>query len=390
MIGLHTHFPDETPKGKTMTMEPVAIRARLLDRMLDTDLPPAVALEQARQMWDFVSGARVAENALRSGLDDEDHDLIGRAIGITIDGDGQWLRIDEEGNPVSRDQVDFHPVYAGIRTCTIGGHAAVEIPRFYYARGSLMVSAVQREGFDLHPAFRRRDGSVADCIRVGAYAAGQQDGRAAVAAGLMPWTSISFDAAEERCRELGEGWRMWSIFELAAIKMLAAIEMGGLDMQELIAKGNVDGGTVMGGGESGASWRGIHELWGNVWQMVDGLRLTGEGTIKVWQEGLPGRWIDTGVEYGPGEDDGYPASFHDESGSGFDLAPLFLPSKVTGNRADAIVPDWAWGHWGERETIALCGGNWSHGAGAGVFALDLSVARSSTYTLIGFRPAFAI
>lgn len=97
-----------------------------------------------------------------------------------------------------------------------------------------------------------------------------------------------------------------------------------------------------------------------------------------------------GVEYGPCEDDGYPASLHYERGDGFDLSLLFLPSELTADQEEAIIPDWVWGHWGKQETVAYCGGYWANGAHAGLFALNLRNARSLTSTFIGFRPAFAI
>ena len=74
------------------------------------------------------------------------------------------------------------------------------------------------------------------------------------------------------------GFRLWSYYDLAAIQMLASIEMGGLGMQSLIGQGrvsqssaaNVDASDV-----AQATWRGIVGLWGNVWQMVDGIKRNG-------------------------------------------------------------------------------------------------------------------
>ncbi|MDA0625151.1 hypothetical protein PCS77_19055, partial [Acinetobacter baumannii] len=74
------------------------------------------------------------------------------------------------------------------------------------------------------------------------------------------------------------------------IQMLASIEMGGLDMQSLIGQGrasqssaaNVDAADV-----AQATWRGIVGLWGNVWQMIDGLKRNG-GNWWRWQYNVPG------------------------------------------------------------------------------------------------------
>ena len=41
------------------------------------------------------------------------------------------------------------------------------------------------------------------------------------------------------------------------------------------------------------------------------------------------------------------------------------------------------------ERLPIRGGNWNNGGNAGVFALNLSSARSNAGTYLGFRPAFA-
>ena len=42
------------------------------------------------------------------------------------------------------------------------------------------------------------------------------------------------------------------------------------------------------------------------------------------------------------------------------------------------------------ERLPCRGGNWTHGAGAGVFCLNLYIARSYPYTTVGARPAFVL
>lgn len=376
-----------------MLTNEMQMRAELLGRVLATGIEPLTALDHARKLWDFID---YGNNEIVCGVDfASEHASI---VGLMISGDGTAHRFDGDGRDLEIATLDWHPVYAGIRTVHQDGHAMVEIPAFYVRvdhDGGLLTWAIsdrQHTGFTLHPAFRRPDGSAAKAIRIGAYAAGQRDGKVVVEAGCKPWTVIDFDDAEARVGELGRGWRMWSIYDLSAVQILAMIELGGTDMQKLVGRGNVDGGGPVGGGEGRASWRGLHELWGNVWQMVDGLRIAADGVICVWSVDRPGsgEWIRTGVEYGPGSDDGFPVSFHDERGDGFDLSLLFLPNEVSGDAEEAVIADWVWGHWGSRETVAYCGGSWSLGVNAGVFALRLGYARSDTGTYIGFRPAFAI
>lgn len=408
-----------------MTISEIELRRELLDKALaGAKLPEAI--EYAHDMWRFVSGQDAALTYGPSGLAGTWMDgatpvksegrwgfVYGNApdaaarglqpsecVGIALSADGRWRRIDGVGDTINCQPGDFdtHPIWGGMRDIvTDDGLHLVEIPKFWVrfeARGDerlWWVSPRAREGFDLHPAFLAADGRAVAVLRVAKYLATDKAGKIGVAAGQTPWTSITIDEARRRCEALGQGWRMWSIYDLAAVQLLALIEMGTPDMQDAIARGNVDGSGVKPTGSTGAVWRGIHDLWGNVWQFTDGLRITADGMIEVWHEQLPGSqaWVNTGVPYGPNKDDGFPADLHIDRGRNFNLSFLFLPSEVTDDREEAIIPDYVWGRWGDRETIAISGGSWNSGASAGVFALNLSGARSVAGSSIGFRPAFA-
>lgn len=378
-----------------MFNQEMQLRAELLGKVLDTGVHPIVALDHARQLWSFIDGRTIEADSLEADIS-----MLDSVVGISLDGDGRWRQINGAGQDIlTTGRVPAsYPVYSHIRRVLQDEQECVEIPAFFVRTANdgdarvWMVSHLHLPGFSLHPAFRRPDGSAAPAIRVGAYAAGEMEGYAVVEQHRKPWVSIDFDTASERCRAMGEGWRMWSIYDLSAIQILALIEMGGPDMQDLIGRGRVEGGSALGGGETAASWRGIHELWGNVWQMVDGLRIAADRTITVWNVERPGsgEWVHTGVKYGPGTGDGFPVELHEEYGPNFDLSLLFLPSEVSGDRDDAVIPDWVWGPWGDRECVTYCGGGRSHGAGAGAFALYLDHGRSGVRTLVGFRPAFVL
>lgn len=306
-------------------------------------------------------------------------------VGIHLDNQGQWHRIGDGAN---------HPVLAGITSVMDGAHDLVEIPSFYVrvehdeASTTWTISDIERDGYSLHPAFRRPDGSAAPAIRIGAYATGNESGQPVSKRGLKPWTRQTLSEAKASAAGLGEGWRLWSVYELSAVKLLALIDIGHPDMQTAIGRGNVDGYGICAGGESDAAWRGVHELWGNVWQFVDGLTFGSDGTMRVWSADAPSdaKWVDTGTAYGPGTKDGWIAGFHNEAGDGFDLGQLFMPADITGERDDALVPDWAWGRWGEYESILLHG-NWSSGARAGLWCVHCHAGASHADAGIGSRLA---
>ncbi len=392
-----------TPTRKETFMQmndAMETRLYLVNRALDAGLQPAEALGQARALWDFVQGPYGSDGAIEAVEYRGTIGAEGDVVGIALHKNGAWRRVDAAGRTLHHERTyfDTHPVWAGIRDVpTNVDVVTVEIPRFWVRserRGDerlWLVSPCARPGYRLHPAFLRPDGTACAALRVGKYPASEREGRIVGEAGNKPWTGVTIGDAREHCAALGQGWRLYSIYDLAAIQLLMLIEIGGTDMQGALGRGNVDGGGVKPTGETSAVWRGIHDLWGNVWQFVDGLQLAEDGEIVLWSADVPGGddWVATGVHYGPGEKDGYPVDFHDERGSGFDLSPLFLPSEVVADKEAAVIPDRAWGHWSGRVTIALSGGHWLHGVNAGVFALSLNNPRSVALSIIGFRPAFA-
>lgn len=381
----------------TDTME---TRLYLVNRALDAGLQPNEALHQARALWDFVEGPHGADGLVEAvplrGRIGEPGDIVG----IALHESGAWRRVDASGRTLDRSRAyfDAHPIWGGIRDVpTNVDVATMEIPRFWVRserRGDerfWMVSPVEMLGYRLHPAFLRPDGTACSVLRIGKYPASERAGRVVGEAGNRPWTGLTIDAARERCTDLGTGWRLYSIYDLAAIQLLMLIEIGEPDMQGALGRGNVDTGVMKPTGETSAVWRGLHDLWGNAWQFIDGLQLAEDGEIVLWSADMPGNdsWVATGVQYGPGEEDGFAVDFHDERGTGFDLGPLFLPSEVVEDKEDAVIPDRSWGRWKGRTAIALSGGSRHYAGHAGVFALDLSYGRSSSNTHIGFRPAFA-
>jgi len=384
-----------------MTMTDRDLRLSILDKALaGAKLPEAI--EYAHDMWRFISGQDAAlafDETCEGAIELAAADAGDGIVGIALDINGNWHQIDAAGNHVTlaHDYFDKHAVWGRMRDIvTADGHALVEIPHFWVRfeiRGDdhlWWVSPRAAAGFSLHPAFLTPDGRSCAVLRVGKYLASKNEGKLEVAADRAPWTSITIDEARAQCQGLGQGWRLWSVYDQAAVQILALIDLGTPDVQTAIARGNVDVSGMKPTGTTGAVWRGIDDLWGNAWQFVDGLRISKGGVIEVWHDTIPGpdAWVNTGIAYGPGTDDGYPADLHIEGGDSFNLPFLFLPSSVRDAREDAILPDYVWGRWADRETIALSGGDWYDGSYAGVFALNLSYARSYANSLFGFRPAF--
>ena len=318
---------------------------------------------------------------------------IGILIGKQL---GEWQRIDAAGNSINPAQADFdaHPIFGGIADVELDGQAMVCVPAFYYRAGNVAegehagkkavwVSAEPAAGFELHPAFRHDGANIGEFL-VGKYQGTANGEKLGSQPGEMPLTNINFPAMQKRAAARGEGWMLWSIYQLAAIQMLALIEIGTPDMRLAVGAGNTGGYKVLPVDSVSvveASYRGITGLWGNVWQMVDGLQASEDREYRVWDANGNRSYIDTEVEI-PG--DGWVRRRATESGQGFDLGALFLPATTRDEREDSAFGNYFWSY---REGVAYHGGYYGYGANAGLFYLNVADAASYSYTYLGGRLA---
>jgi hypothetical protein len=336
--------------------------------------------------------------------------IIGLVQVATGGGAGTYQRIDENFAAVSRDTAWFnnHPTYAGIVDQTVDGQSMVRIPKFYFKAGTVpsgayagkaywMISDQPVSGFSVHPAFIGEGGVELDQVWVGKYQA-SYDGssKATSVPGVAPMVSIDFTTARARAyaRNTGgvTGFRLWSYYDLAAIQMLATIEMGGLDMQSLIGQGRVSQSSAANTDAADvaqATWRGIVGLWGNVWQMVDGLKRNG-GAWWRWQYNAPGNT--TTSDYSTGyvntsrsalTTSGYPVTLD----ATLLAAGIIIPATVDGTQSNGSTGDYFYSNTSTDDRIAYHGGFWGNGASAGLFYLNAGNAPSGAYSGIGARLA---
>jgi hypothetical protein len=336
--------------------------------------------------------------------------IIGLVQVATGGGAGTYQRIDENFAPKTTDAAFFnnHPTYAGIVDQTIDGQAMVKIPKFWFKAGTVpsgpnagkaywMISDQPVSGFSVHPAFIGEGGVELDQIWVGKYQA-SYDGSSKMQsiAGVLPMVSMDFSTARARAyaRNTGgvSGFRLWSVYDLSAIQMLATIEMGGLDMQSLIGQGrvsqssaaNVDAADV-----AQATWRGIVGMWGNVYQMVDGLKRNG-GTWWRWQYNVPGNTTTSDFSAGylnTGQSaltsSGYPVTVD----TALLAAGVIAPATVDGTQTNGSTGDYYYSNTSTDDRIAYHGGHWGYGAFAGLFCLHVNNAPSNSGSGIGARLA---
>jgi hypothetical protein len=325
-----------------------------------------------------------------------------RVVGISFDGSGTWQRVDEDGNNKTTDTAYFnnHPTYAGIQDATIDEQAMVQIPKFYYkveqapagsdqaGKKCWWISDQPAAGFELHPAFM--DGGVEiDRFYVGKYEGTDDAGtKVGSAAGVSPLVSVDFTTMHSRCaaRNAGgvEGFHMWNIHELSAIQMLALIELGTPDVQSAISAGNTNSFAAVNTGVSGAVWRGIHELWGNVCGAVDGFKTDTSNRLEVFDRLGNETYINTGTVI---TTSGWTTSMLEASGADWDFASMFAVANVDSAEGNGTFADYWYSNSAGSEYICYHGGNWRSGSLAGLFHLVLSYVASRSGTSFGCRLA---
>ncbi|EJV0369665.1 hypothetical protein N5280_002512 [Vibrio vulnificus] len=269
--------------------------------------------------------------------------------------------------------------------------------------------------------FIRQDGSLRPYVDVPVYQASNLRGKAVSQADRDPWTSINADTARARCEELNADSLMMS-HEIWAMLCWNMISQG------FQPRGNTEYGrshsnknefgrrtdgrvpddrsgsarTLTGSGPE--TWRhdgtvfGVADMVGNVWEWVDGMKMSNGQFIVADYTGQPeAEWSATGV-------------YISETGQFTNVAPTTLNS---GNQVWGSMPKasgysgnerlqrlmiepiactavlggrFYWNLSGER--FPLRGGHWSNASDAGPAALYCLNGRSSVYSNVGFRSAF--
>ena len=158
------------------------------------------------------------------------------------------------------------------------------------------------EGYRLNPRFIKKDGTILDKIYTGAYEAvqGSRSNVLASKAGSSPKVDINLPEARTYARNIGTGWGLIDIaYRSDILFYLFTIEFATLDSQSIMmgsANNNYDNALSTGltnnivassgsvtsntAGETSFIYRGEENIWGNVYEWVDGCNIQ-NGAIYV-------------------------------------------------------------------------------------------------------------
>ena len=282
------------------------------------------------------------------------------------------------------------------------------IPDLYGSNG--------KPGFMVHPAFKKPNGQIRPYFLWGAYKGYVQGTQLRSVAGVLPTvnkTKASFQDASRQGRNINYG--ISSIYEKWAIQLLFYTEFGTLDSQEACGRGIVDmtwedgltNNTELrltgqsnalgdrsgyldngnGNGKCSMRYRGIEDLWGNVWEFISGVLLTDTGWRYTNEHSkmdvassmaLYSKDMTQKVTNGYVTDMEYPVG----------LEWTFMP-KSTGGGTNTYYCDHYWSHDPGEENIVLSGASWDNGSSAGVACLSCHDVASDVSSSFGARLSYA-
>ena len=312
------------------------------------------------------------------------------------------------------------------------GNVMVEIPKFYYWKdlsGTTKywkISEYELTGFTLHPAFLK-DGSEVDHRYYSAFEGSMYDASESAMTAKASIPTSLYASGDKMCSIAGQwaktneirteyrsmsaargtGFRQLDYYLYSAVQLLYLIEYADFHSQSMIGAGRtaLSGGTwiadsyigltglsigdgngtnaVQNGTTTGyltdyMTYRGIENLYGNVWKMIDGITWDGTWTdqttpMPVYVTNNSSYFADQGstnlthlcdaTNIGAGLT-GYISNIENVNG--------FIPSSIIDGSSTKYLCDYYYqysesgrDYW----RVVLVGGHASHGGRAGVFAL---------------------
>ena len=276
----------------------------------------------------------------------------------------------------------------------------VKIPKFYYkvvdnsstSTRCFYISEGPSDGFTLHPAFSR-GGVEKDAIYVGRY----QTYNSSTITGNAPQVSLTRGQFRSYATSKGSNWCQWDYASWCAIWMLYLVEFSDWNSQSKIGNGftsmpsasnsgGTDSMTYFTGraagsdGSTAVQYRHIENLWGNVFQWVDGINFN-EASLYVCTD--PAKFADdTSANYTYIGDkvasNGYISKLNYLTSAPY----AFAPGEGSGSTS-TYIPDY---HYQSSGWRVLCvGGSWSDGLDAGLFCFLADRSSGSAGGIFGSR-----
>jgi hypothetical protein len=318
------------------------------------------------------------------------------------------------------------------------GQVMVEVPAFYYQTirtvtgARFSIASEPRSGFKLYPAFYRNGksleyiypsafegfySSVDEAMRsvanvVPSTSNGTSDGGLSPIA-AYPAGSTGFNGGDIRnCRywaqQRGVQWEQWDFLTHNALCYLAFIEYATFDLQTAIGKGVVDkasatnnnaeltgqtagyaGGTDLGNasgqiatnGLKSMTYRGVENLYGNIWKWCDGLNIKADRDPYYAEYGFESNKFDEHYIH-------LNTTLPSSSGYGGDIVlneniDFGFLTGALGGADNSGLYDYYYQSTGN--LVALVGGSWTYGLNAGPLSWYLYLSSALASRFVGSR-----
>ena len=292
----------------------------------------------------------------------------------------------------------------------------VYIPAFYYktiftetqTRYSILqdeVTSMYKGDHQVHPAFIREDGSIRPYVLVGAFKGSEKGNKLRSLAGVKPLVSKTIANFRDLARQSrSTNFNISTVQAISALQMLYVVEFANLNSQTMLGNGWTEksdsattGSTIDLGNRSGyldtngnqISYRGVEDLFGNIWEFVDGLIIKDDGYYITNNPTYFGQANNsTRIPIIPligegGSKSGYVTQM--EKSPSIDYC--FFP-KATGGSNNTYYCDYFWNHDKGEENIALFGAAWDRGSDAGAFSWAWHNVAAGAGAAVGARLCF--
>lgn len=315
------------------------------------------------------------------------------------------------------------------------GQVMVEIPRIYYMvepvklgtadcadgrslmHGKYYISLEPRPGMKLHPAFKKAN---SDKIYVAAFEGYVSDGKLNSIGNVIPTVSATRMTFEGYAKARGEGWHILDADINALVQLLVVIDIGSFDMQTNIGRGVTDKnnisrfytGSTVGNttgsaastkdkdgteqtdtGKTSVNWRGIENIYGNIWKFVIGMNVFGNGSQAGGQIYV---CDDTNYDEIKTSDNYHPTNLYSPNSNNYvkyfgyneDYDYLMCPTTVGGDSTNP-VGDHSFSTANlNGNRICVVGGNWSFSSWGGGFCLYVNINPGHLNSNLGSRSVY--
>ena len=282
------------------------------------------------------------------------------------------------------------------------------IPDLYGSNG--------KPGFVVHPAFVKSNGQIRPYFLWGAYKGYINDNVLRSVSGVLPTVSKTKSAFQDAARQgRTTDFGIVGVYERWAIQLLFYAEFGTLDCQEACGRGIVDmtweeGVTTNpdirktgssnslgdrsgyvdsgnGNGKSSIRYRGIEDLWGNVYEFLSGIMVTDKGWHYTNEHSIMDT-ISSMKLYAKDLTSKVPNGYITDMEFPVGLEWTFIP-KTTGGTGNTYYCDYLYSHDSGEENIVLAGGAWADASVAGLACWDCSYVASNAGSPLGARLSYA-